>query len=414
MMKKPWERRLNDLSYALRNCASTYFEPELFRRNINHFLQTSRTVTFIIQKEKSNIPDFDNWYDVNVLDRIKSDRVMKWAKDARNKIEKQGDLEMHSKLEVALMSSYFNSEDYAIEISRNELLNAGVEKLIKHCKTKFPEGFETSVGIKIERRWVCNELDSIELIQALSYTYSRLYECCQKLAEHLESSLSDEIPNPVLITEETVAEKQVKLVKISDMSTYSIATIKKTYKRDDFTCEQIAAAAPDSGESVTTPYDLQTAIQFHEHMATKIFNKYDNHKNTLFFLNDEWVPMFVSQPFFSDRIDKYFFWRMTGEQAYVIKPNAVVFVGESWIREKPHLSYPTPIDEWPIKGERLKLCAVDRFGNSCSTEWAIERHNDKPSQLGLPERAGHVSEMVFLNPVLDGMGVDPELRQPPN
>jgi hypothetical protein len=92
----PWERRLRDLARLLCNCGDTYFSPDLFRQNINQFLQTSRTVTFIIQKNKADVPAFDQWYQAQVLTSWAGDSVMTWAKDARNVIEKEGDLEMHS------------------------------------------------------------------------------------------------------------------------------------------------------------------------------------------------------------------------------------------------------------------------------------------------------------------------------
>jgi hypothetical protein len=47
-----WQKRLADLSHLLLQCHRNYMEPELFRRSINQFLQTARTVTFIIQKNK--------------------------------------------------------------------------------------------------------------------------------------------------------------------------------------------------------------------------------------------------------------------------------------------------------------------------------------------------------------------------
>jgi hypothetical protein len=97
----PWERRLKDLAQVLVQCASTYFDPELFRMNTNHFLQTARTITFIIQKNKSIIPDYDTWYPRNVITAWAGDEVMGWAKDSRNTIEKEGDLDLHSKLRVS-------------------------------------------------------------------------------------------------------------------------------------------------------------------------------------------------------------------------------------------------------------------------------------------------------------------------
>jgi len=95
-MKKPWERRLKDLSRLLANCAAAYFSPDLFRMNTNQYLQTARTVTFIIQKNKDHIPHFDKWYKDNVIDKWKNLDLMCWARDSRNKIEKEGDLDLFS------------------------------------------------------------------------------------------------------------------------------------------------------------------------------------------------------------------------------------------------------------------------------------------------------------------------------
>ena len=81
---QPWERRLRDLAQLLQSCNETYFAPDRFRQNTNQFLQTSRTVTFIIQKNKANIPDFERWYKGSVLTPWSVDPVMSWAKDARN------------------------------------------------------------------------------------------------------------------------------------------------------------------------------------------------------------------------------------------------------------------------------------------------------------------------------------------
>ena len=89
LLMRPWERRLRDLAQLLRNCGETYFSPDLFRQNTNQFLQTSRTVTFIIQKNKADTPGFEAWYKTNVLQPWSNDPVMSWAKDARNVIEKR-------------------------------------------------------------------------------------------------------------------------------------------------------------------------------------------------------------------------------------------------------------------------------------------------------------------------------------
>lgn len=49
-----WTKRLRDCSIHLDNAINNYLEPDLFRINFNNFMQTARTVTFLIQKEKMN------------------------------------------------------------------------------------------------------------------------------------------------------------------------------------------------------------------------------------------------------------------------------------------------------------------------------------------------------------------------
>ena len=72
---------------------------------------------------------FDLWYSENVQVPWAQDPVMTWAKDSRNQIEKEGDLEMRSTLTLSLMHSYLEEFDAKIKTGRDELLFAGMTKL---------------------------------------------------------------------------------------------------------------------------------------------------------------------------------------------------------------------------------------------------------------------------------------------
>jgi hypothetical protein len=91
--------------------------------NTNQFLQTARTVTFIIQKNKEEIPNYQSWYSAAVVAPWGSDEVMTWANDARNTIEKEGDLELNSALKVTLLFSYLEEQDLSIDCGREELVS---------------------------------------------------------------------------------------------------------------------------------------------------------------------------------------------------------------------------------------------------------------------------------------------------
>ncbi len=49
-MTTRWAKRLLDLRTIILNADRNYFDPELFRLNINNAILTSRTVTFLMQK----------------------------------------------------------------------------------------------------------------------------------------------------------------------------------------------------------------------------------------------------------------------------------------------------------------------------------------------------------------------------
>jgi hypothetical protein len=98
-------RRLAHLRANWNQALENYFHPGGFRIALQNAIATSRTVTFILQSHKAAIPDFDNWYKP-FIEKFRNNPIMVWAKDARNKIEKQGDLETLSQVRAELIASY--------------------------------------------------------------------------------------------------------------------------------------------------------------------------------------------------------------------------------------------------------------------------------------------------------------------
>jgi hypothetical protein len=107
-------RRLEDLHQQWHQAETEYFEPERFRVAVQSAIQTLRTVTFILQNHKRIIRDFDRWYS-SWQTQLKSDPLMRWMVDARNKIEKEGDLEANSFVRARIIASYLE-EGPSIEV----------------------------------------------------------------------------------------------------------------------------------------------------------------------------------------------------------------------------------------------------------------------------------------------------------
>lgn len=401
---QPWERRLRDLAQLLRNCGETYFSPDRFRQNTNQFLQTSRTVTFIIQKNKSEIPDFDSWYKANVLQPWATDSVMSWAKDARNVIEKEGDLDMQSTLQVAVLYSYISEEDMVLEVTRKELLQASIEQLLNAARRTLPPGVADAALLKIQRRWVANTLPNRELIFAFTYAYSQLYRICSALATHLNSALDPSIPHPTSVDPSSNDVAKVRFIKLSKPGlgrhTFTRINADPRYKPPPalLRLKEEFASAPK-------PSSLAEVVAMHAKMAQVTFDLHGNHIPMLALYDKNWNQIDFMSTAFTDQAEKYLFWRNVADRAFYLKAYALVWTSEAWLRDiKEHKD--RPISELPIVGEQLHVVGADATGAHEFSAWSITRPGGAGNPALVPlasddvHRPGHI---FFVKPVVAAM-----------
>lgn len=379
----PWERRLADLGQVLAGCHESYFAPDLFRRNTNHFLQTARTVTFIIQKHKTSIPDFDIWYRDNVTAPWAGDPVMTWAKESRNQIEKEGDLETHSSLRLSLFFSYLEEQDKQIVIGRGELLTAGTKVLVRLARKKLPTAVEDAAAVRIERRWVANTLPDWELLKAMRHIYGRLYVACERLAEHLGGKVSPRAVRPADLHGLAEQAQQVAYLKLSDLKMHRLSTERHRVSRDDAVPDKIQQVLDKVAPKKLDANDFDTTVAYMAAMAEATFNEYGNHVPMLFIFDDAWRPIRMMSTMFADQTDKYIFWRMIGEFVRATGAWALSWTSESWIRSMDDYEQ-TPVRKLKIMGEMLHNLVIDRSGRYHETGWTIVRSSEdaKPTLVG--------------------------------
>lgn len=414
--RKPWERRLEDLAHLLESCSKTYFEPDLFRRNTNQFLQTARTVTFIIQKNKSEIQGFSDWYDRNVLEGWKNDEIMRWAKDARNVIEKEGDLETSSSLTVTLIFSYLREEDLSIECGRSELLNAGIKKLVRFAQKKLPTGVAGAAGLRVERSWITASLPDHELLNALTYIYSRLYDCCISLAAKLGRNLPSSILAPSDVASVSELAKQIQLIKLKGLENYRFRMgHMRALKKSQLPAE-ILEKSESLKASLGNPVDFETTVTYFTNMARATFEQWGNHVEMVFLLKRDWsIETFIT-PILADQTDKFFFWRMMGERIEIQKSHCLVHTSEAWLRDFSKYRLGQSFGSLPIIGERLQTDVADRDGNLKSVCSEILRNAaDAQAELSAPATLNlDRNQNYYLVPCLRGLGHEPNIRYSDN
>lgn len=402
---QPWERRLRDLSRLLRNCGDTYFSPDLFRQNTNQFLQTSRTVTFIIQKNKGDIADYEDWYRDHVLAPWASDKIMTWAKDSRNVIEKEGDLEMHSALSVVVLFSHEAAEDVEIKTTRPHLLQADINRIAKLAKEKLPPGILDAAVLRLERRWVANSLPETELVYALTYAYARVFKVCQALAEHSGRTLDSSVPHPTSMDPSSKDVFKARYIKLGKPGLGRTATL-RIEKDPNFQPPLALVALKQELESLPRPASLIETVELISKLARVTFLHHGNHVPMLFLFDEGWKQVDFLTTQFADQADKFLFWRHAASRAGYLHATALVWVSESWMRDT-HSADDLPVRKMPIVGERLHVVGASASGETHVVQWNIKRDatTDKPSLEALPadEQQTEGAHIFFIRPVVAAM-----------
>lgn len=162
--------RLKESYLHWNRMAESYEHPEEFRIYLNACIQSLRNVTFVLQKQKSEISNFDQWYE-SWQNALKADPIMAWCVSARNKIVKEGDLKTHSIARASYVASYLESpqNDFVVDPFMP------TDKIaLQIANTKLPEKLKHEGFLRVERRWIAEDLQSYELLEALAYTFAVL------------------------------------------------------------------------------------------------------------------------------------------------------------------------------------------------------------------------------------------------
>ena len=168
-------RTLLDAHHLWHQTAENYSHPDLFRANLNATIQALRNVTFSLQSEKHVFDDFDAWY-APWQTRMKASSVLTWAKEARNRVVKQGELETASTATVRLLTwkdDELTHLPIAPATSSEALLNH-IPILDLIAKARIPSGDLSSAVLELERQWNLPSFQNREALDALAAAYGLL------------------------------------------------------------------------------------------------------------------------------------------------------------------------------------------------------------------------------------------------
>lgn len=161
--------RLHQVHDLWHRMAADYGDPDAFVVSLNAAVQAQRSVTFMLKKEAKNVPNFESWYAPHEA-AFRADPLMRWLVTARNHVEKEGDLDLHSRARMRLLSAHGDAQGEEFDVP--PLLDA--EELASLAGPLVPERLRDSAVVAMERRWVAAELPDHELLELLAYGYGKV------------------------------------------------------------------------------------------------------------------------------------------------------------------------------------------------------------------------------------------------
>jgi hypothetical protein len=367
--------RLLDSHRLWHQTADSYFDPDAFRANLNATIEALRNITFALQAEKENIPEFDLWYP-KWQDRMRQDIILKWLNEARTTVVHKRDLETRSTAKV-IIQTYLDLAKCEIIVPPNlpseliafYILTEGIKGLPQYILEK--------CVAEIERLWVAVDLPDYELLDALAHAYQILHLIVSE-AHHLTGcdilSCSKKDGLHYLTTKD-LNTSQFKCMDIRDSKRKSIISLSnfETLKLEPKTI----VYNPDYGEKAAKRYKLENRINVENTNIFKVAEKLneiakrvlvkDRYHRSMYFLHIPEIDLQLITIMPKDQTEKYAFMRKIAEEVERTGADAIIDIHETWITSDIEaVERGVPAGETVNKKEALTVSVFTKEGENRS------------------------------------------------
>jgi hypothetical protein len=371
--------RLLQMRQLWDEAASSYFHPSRFQLSLQNCITVSRTVSFILQANKSSIEGFNEWYSP-IQDSWKADRIMVWVKEARNVIEKQGDLATCSQVRARIVASYVGGPETAwmpqhIFSSPHDIWASVPKRFL------IPHVVEHGTLV-IERRWVDSELPDMEVLEALAHVYCRLADMVASLLKHTN------LPVPPLVAAgrpEAMGALAMDRAIYLSMRDGSPSGFRYFYKNIGIGRSEKRKIKARYGKAANWEC-LRSAKNFREitecyfQHARMILIRDGYHRHFTFFLRGSRVIRIIETDH-PDRASRYVLMRDLAQLAKIDGADGVMVIGEAWTAKVEDLPPSGFAVEAKERGEMLVLNAANSNGEAFVLETIFFRRKKSQKKV---------------------------------
>ncbi|MCD2188256.1 hypothetical protein [Actinomycetospora soli] len=343
----------------------------------------------MIQKEKSLVRDFDAWY-AAWQDSMKADPIMRWLVKSRNRIVKEGDLEINSTAQMRFVHGYEGAAEIyasglpdspiAEEVARTiSPLTRPSEYAKRLPHMGLPRYIWQDTVLYVQRRWVDQALPERELLDALAHCYgflarivadAHLRDGYELGVREIRGAISIEVPTEHLsgrlpcmastLMKRTSAyaigeDGPVSMIYQSqavDLPKLSLDKIDKRYK-----------IAPDWDSRLAAATTLFERVPVYMERAKKILEKDKNHI-TLCILHQDAQPIDFFPIDIETHADKMVISQIIADRIQHRGADGAIVIGEMWIapESRDGEGYPVRATDNPDRLDALAVVAQDRTG----------------------------------------------------
>lgn len=324
-------RRLDQTHQLWHEALNGYPDADLFCLRVNSLLTAARSVTWILQRELSHEADFAAWYPP-WQGQMKADPVMRWLVEARNMVEKQGDLDLRSTARVSVVASWLPAP--ITEFEAPPLLSAAQIAAMVDT-SDIPDDVRKHGYLLVERQWVTRSLPDQELLEGIAHCVGCIDALVQDAHNHYcnqeagNDSVAAHPPArrlPAMVANRESRSAALHLVTgeiieiesvTPDMSTAMDANVEERYGRF------WEASPKPPGRAI------DQAQVYHE--WGKTFLKRDGNHAPFVWLFKEGKPVLMGQMFPEDQQDKMLMMERIAGEVERLSADAIIVSTEAWM-----------------------------------------------------------------------------------
>ena len=330
----------------------------------------------MLQSEKADLPKFDEWYS-EWQERAKQDRLMKWLNDARVQVFHVSELKTRSFVHARLILSGPVAEtkfDVPVEVPTAFI----AAHLSLFGLPPVPQVLRENMILSVERQWMCEEVDDIELLDILAHSYTELVSLVRVAHSVAEVDLTScQLTRPVHDDDVYVDgrppcmhpydERRIVRIDLNDGEALSLFR----ERRGAPTSEELGAAATRYGlrklDQQTPPSTLKEICKTHAFVARKLLVK-DRQLQRVIFLRAQNGSMEVHEIHASSKAEKSVLIEMVAQRVDQVRADMLIDVGETWYSTPEQLRAEHFINSNDALGrkEAISVTAVNSSGDRYS------------------------------------------------